>query len=143
MRNNTTLRKIADAHALVRDVTESGVVVSAFGELDFLVSPELERSLREGATHGLPLVVDMSECRFIDASVITVLVRMHGLLGDRFNIVAPPGCNTRRVLDLVELSERLSMYSSVRAALGGLGPRSVRENRLIPQLSQLVIEQAR
>jgi anti-anti-sigma regulatory factor len=93
------------AHAFVRDITKFGVVAYAFGELDLCVSADFEQFLLESAPYGRALIVDLSECRFIDASAVSALLRVRRRLGDRFHIVARPGCIAYRILEILGLAK--------------------------------------
>jgi anti-sigma B factor antagonist len=48
-------------------------VVSVSGELDIATCPELEEVLK--AANGVPLVLDLKRCTFIDSTGISVLAR--------------------------------------------------------------------
>jgi anti-anti-sigma factor len=96
-------------HALVRDVTKFGVVVYAFGELDLCVSSDFEQFLLESAPYGRAVVVDLSECRYIDASAVSALLRVRARLGDRFRIIAPPKCIAYRIFEILALTKILGV----------------------------------
>ncbi len=132
MHKDAGLGRMDTGYALVIDVTDGAAIVSVFGELDLCVSADLEASLVERENAGRPVVADMSECRFIDASVVTALLRARGRLGDRLCIVAPEGCATHRLLQIVELVGPLRVYPSVREALGSEASAPVRTLEAAP-----------
>jgi anti-anti-sigma regulatory factor len=102
--------------ALVRDATNFGTTVSAFGDFDFSTSPALEEQLLEAGIDGAPLAVDMSECRYLDASAMSVFIRVQKRFGERLRIVAPPGCAAFRLLRLCDLIGPLGVYRNVAEA---------------------------
>jgi anti-anti-sigma factor len=74
-------------------------VVAARGELDLTVVDGFRRVRDEAMRAGLPLVIDLSDCEFIDVAGMACIIRtLHA--GHAFAIVgAPP--NVRRTLDLI------------------------------------------
>ena len=90
------------------------------GEHDVSTVPALADALEQAAAHANALV-DLSECTFIDSSVIAVLLRAaqaaherHGL----FVLVIPPEQErVSRVADLTGLVELLDVRASRDAAL--------------------------
>ena len=72
-------------------------VVALHGELDCQSAPELADALSQAATNGRPVVVDLSELRFIDSSGLHVLMSGGSANGGGHRIlVCPPG-NVARV----------------------------------------------
>jgi len=103
----------------------------AVGELDIVVVPRvLERftALLAGAT---AVVLDVSAVTFLDSSGLRLVDRLARECGGRgapFRVVAPPGCASRRVLEIVEMTasvmdDRLAAESAVRAELSARAPR--------------------
>jgi anti-sigma B factor antagonist len=98
-------------HALFQDAEPAIVVetpgpdgyaasVALVGEHDLATAPELAEALRETAG---PVLVDLSQCTFIDSTVIGALVRAHRGLqahGHRLDVRAAEGTQVRRALDV-------------------------------------------
>jgi anti-anti-sigma factor len=105
--------------------------VSAFsvrGELDMNTAPELERSLEEAISKGDPLVmIDLSECEFIDSTGIALLVRAWRQLdrdaggdGSGRLVVCCVNHQVRRLLTITGLEASISMQEDRSAALAEL-----------------------
>jgi anti-sigma B factor antagonist len=78
MHVHTRLRTIEEA-AVTQPVTVSAVppytVVTATGELDLVIAPELRRRLQEVLDGGVTeVVVDFSGATFVDSTILGVLV---------------------------------------------------------------------
>lgn len=97
-------------------------VLRATGELDVLgVVPLLEQvpDLVKGAT---AVVLDLCDVSFFDSSGIRLVdhvSRACGEAGAGFRVVAPPGGRSRRVLELVGMSDGLA-EDDLDAALASL-----------------------
>ena len=97
-------------------------VLRATGELDVLgVAPLLEQvpDLVKGAT---AVVLDLSGVTFFDSSGVRLvdhLSRQCAASGAGFRVVAPPGSRSRRVLELVGMSDPLA-EDDLDAALASL-----------------------
>ncbi len=76
------------------------VVVAFSGELD-LYGVERVRAALE-AVDG-PAIIDLSDVRFIDASVLTELVRLRKRVGDCVTLVVPAP-HIRRTLEIVRFA---------------------------------------
>jgi anti-sigma B factor antagonist len=94
--------------------------VDVRGEHDLSTAPALVEALERAAGHANALV-DLSECTFIDSSVISALLRAAQAAqtrGDRFVLVIPPSQErVSRVADLTGLVELLDVRASREAAL--------------------------
>ena len=103
---------------------DSGVAaLHVSGELDLGSVGKLEAKIGQALAQGsAPLLIDLTDCGFIDSTVLSLLVRLRGRLGDsgrpRLAIVAqdqPLG-----VLRLTRLDRELPVYLSLGDALGAL-----------------------
>jgi len=105
----------------VREVVRRGddVIVRLAGELDLYNAPVLREAL--GAAVEQPprrLVVDLAEVAFVDSTALGVLLETRGLLPDRDGFVlAAPGVETRRTLQVSGLDRHIRVANSVEAAL--------------------------
>jgi anti-sigma B factor antagonist len=72
------------------------------GELDMSSRPELDEVLLTAVEQGGPILVDLSELRFIDSTGISALMQAAVVLGDRGCLILHGEQDrVRRVLDLV------------------------------------------
>jgi anti-anti-sigma factor len=94
--------------------------VDVRGEHDLSTVPVLVEALERAAGYANALV-DLSECTFIDSSVIAALLRAaqaSQARGERFVLVIPPSQErVTRVADLTGLVELLDVRASREAAL--------------------------
>jgi anti-sigma B factor antagonist len=110
---------------------DSGVaVVQVSGELDLASVGKLEAKIEQALAQGpAPLLIDLTDCGFIDSTVLSVLVGLRRRLGDstspRFAVVAqdqPLG-----VLRLTRLDREMPVYPSLAEALSVLEVLGVTE----------------
>jgi anti-anti-sigma factor len=105
---------------------ESGVrVVSIRGELDLGTAPELEGPLEEAIGANEPLLIDLSECEFIDSTGIAMIVRAWQRLSDGDGdggrvMICSVNEQVRRVLEITGLEVSIPVHDSRDAALVAL-----------------------
>jgi anti-anti-sigma factor len=106
----------------VRQVTDHVWLVEALGEHDLANAKRFEDALQGVFDAGSRLVLDLSGARFIDSSIVRVImsakVRADKHQDDALVIVAPPDSLARRVLDLGEHVTILDDRSAGLAAVG-------------------------
>jgi anti-sigma B factor antagonist len=104
---------------------EGGVrVVSVRGELDLGTAPELEGPLEDAIGAEAPLLIDLSECEFIDSTGIAMIVRAWQRLGEGGNgrvVICSGNEQVRRVLEVTGLEREIPVRASRDAALAALG----------------------
>jgi anti-sigma B factor antagonist len=94
------------------------VVVSLGGELDLYNADEVREALT-GAADGQPerIVVDLSEVEFIDSTALGVLIEARTKLENRRAfLLAAPGIETRRALEVSGLDRHFGIHDTVDAA---------------------------
>jgi anti-sigma B factor antagonist len=95
-----------------------GTLVQVSGDLDLATSGELEAAL-ERTNVGVLVVIDLTECEFLDSSGLRVLlsaaVRSEAE-GGRVALVAPDP-RIRRVLELTSVESKVSVHETREAAL--------------------------
>lgn len=104
---------------MTRETLSGGaVVVRVEGELDMATSGDLEQAITE-AESGTHLVIDLTECTFLDSSAVRVLVegaRTSERSNGRVSIVArDPGIV--RVLEISAVDTMLPVHDTLDAAL--------------------------
>jgi anti-sigma B factor antagonist len=100
------------------ETVDGGVVVRLAGELD-LYNADAVRVALADAIAGSPqrLVVDLSQVEFIDSTALGVLIEARSKLGKGAVVLASPGAETRRALQVSGLDRHLPVHDSVDAAL--------------------------
>jgi anti-sigma B factor antagonist len=95
------------------------VVVRLAGELD-LHNAELVRAALLDSAAEAPerLVVDLAEVEFLDSTALGVLIEAQRKLEDgRVFLLAAPGLEARRALEVTGLDRHFSLHDSVADAL--------------------------
>jgi anti-anti-sigma factor len=103
-------------------------VVAVRGELDLSTAPELEPPLEEAVSSGdASVLIDLSECEFIDSTGIALIVRTWQRLdssaeGDGTGKVVICSANdqVRRVLEITGLELSIPIHGTREAALAAL-----------------------
>jgi anti-sigma B factor antagonist len=98
--------------------------VNVIGELDQATTPELRRALDEAAgADGGAVLIDLSECGFIDSSGLTLLVEMRRRLAedDRGFAVCCPRTEVRRLLELTGIDAAVGLFETRKDAVSSLG----------------------
>jgi anti-sigma B factor antagonist len=97
-------------------------VVSVAGQLDLHTAPAFEEELLKAADNGAALiVVDLSECEFLDSTALGVLVRVRKRLcedDDRLLLVASHH-NIVKVFEITGLDRAFTIVPTRAAALNG------------------------
>ncbi|HET8527886.1 MAG TPA: STAS domain-containing protein [Gaiellaceae bacterium] len=94
-------------------------VVHLAGELDLYNAHEVREALI-GCCEESPerLVVDLSEVKFIDSTALGVLIEARTKLANRKGfLLASPGLETRRALEISGLDRHFSVHDSLEDAL--------------------------
>ena len=104
---------------VIESVEAKSAVVRVTGELDLATVPQLEQALAERPEGAAGLVIDLSDCTFVDSTCVRLLVgvvRETESAGGRAAIVATdPG--VLRVLEITALDTLVPVHPSVDEAL--------------------------
>ena len=99
--------------------TDSATVIRLAGELD-LHNADVVRAALFGAADGKPqrLVVDLGAVRFVDSTALGVLIEARTKLENRRAfLLAAPGLETRRALEVSGLDGHFAVHDTVDDAL--------------------------
>ena len=106
---------------IVLDRRDGSIVARLSGEVDMsnaaYVRDQLLASIPNDA---LALVLDISDCRYLDSAAIEVVFEVSRRLGRRrqeLRLVMPPDSPLRRVIELTELHTAAPVYESLDRAL--------------------------
>ena len=95
-------------------------VVTLAGEHDISTSESLEQALERAAANS-NVLVDLSDCTFVDSTVITVLIRTSEAVkagGEQLVLVIPPAQRAiARIAEMTGLGHLMPLYESRDAAL--------------------------
>jgi anti-anti-sigma factor len=100
-------------------------VLTVRGELDLNTAPELEEALAEG--NGVGVLVDLSDCEFIDSTGIAVIVRAWQRLdrdgggeGSGHLVICCNNHQVQRLLKITGVESSISTHEKRDAALAEL-----------------------
>jgi anti-sigma B factor antagonist len=101
------------------DRKDGAVVVHLTGELDLYNAPAVREALFEVAAESPDrLVVDLTDVEFIDSTALGVLIEARTKLSNRRAfLLASPGLETHRALQVSGLDRHLPVHESVDSAL--------------------------
>ena len=94
-------------------------VVKLGGELDLYNAPQVRDALSEACSDSPQrVVVDLSEVEFIDSTALGILIEARTRLDNRRAfLLAAPGLETRRALEISGLDRHFGVHDSVSEAL--------------------------
>lgn len=108
----------------VSDLDNGIQAIAVRGELDLSTAPDLERPLEEVLESGEgPVLVDLSECDFIDSTGIALIVRAMQRLeseSGRNLVVCSYNDQVRRVLDITGLDVTIPVHRTRDEALASI-----------------------
>src|SRR5437868_2861455 len=102
-------------------------VISLAGELDYLTAPALVEAI-DAYDGDRPVVVDLSELRFLDSSGLHALMMARS--ESRTLVIVCPEGNVGRVLSIVRLELALPLYERLDDAVAALHSTRRRTPRL-------------
>jgi anti-sigma B factor antagonist len=98
---------------------DGSVVVSLAGELDLYNAHAVREALLECAAEAPErLIVDLSAVKFIDSTALGVLIEARTRMANRRGfLLAAPGLETRRALEISGLDRHFAVHESLDQAL--------------------------
>jgi len=109
---------IDDLEVVVEQLPAGGAVVRVTGELDLANVWALREKL-ESTSPSAPLVVDLTECSFLDSSAMRALLetaRKAEPVSGRVAVVAPAG-GIRKALEIAGVDTVVPIHSTLAEAL--------------------------
>jgi anti-sigma B factor antagonist len=110
------LRKAA---VLSVDRRNGVAIVQLAGELDLYNAPTVREALAEVSADGTErVIVDLAEVEFIDSTALGVLIEARSRFANRRAfLLAAPGLETRRALEISGLDRHFAVHDSVDSAV--------------------------
>lgn len=101
----------------VGDLEQGARTISVRGELDLSTAPELEGALDQALESGEgSVLIDLSECEFIDSTGIALIVRawqrLHGGDNGRALVICSQNNQVRRVLEISGLELSIPVHTT-------------------------------
>ena len=111
-------RQLREQPVMGVEERDGGVLVRLGGELDLYNADRIREALLEAAKRGPQrLVLDLEQVEFIDSTVLGALIEARASLPERRGLLlAAPGLETRRALQVSGLDRHLPVHDSVDEA---------------------------
>jgi anti-sigma B factor antagonist len=98
-----------------RTIVDGVQMVTIHGELDLSNAPRVREILRQAAADtARPLVIDLSECEFVDSTGLATL--LHGAKpaqdGESNVALVSPGGEVRRLLELTAIDRTIPVFET-------------------------------
>jgi anti-anti-sigma factor len=100
--------------AIVRDAEPRRVTLHVFGDVDMSTVGELSDAIKEIATDGDSLLINLSKCRYFDSSGLRALVEARKTLGARLSILVDPKSQIFRVMHIVEFDKLFKIVTELQ-----------------------------
>jgi anti-anti-sigma factor len=94
------------------DTAANAALIKVVGGLDMMSSHLLNDAIVVAGTDSVVLV-SLEDCSSLDSTILSVLVRHHRHMAERFVLVAPKGSYVRRILEMCGLDSALHIVSSL------------------------------
>jgi anti-sigma B factor antagonist len=107
------------APVLSIDTIDEGRIVRLAGELDLYNAPAVREALTEATSDGPKrVIVDLTQVEFIDSTALGVLIEARTKLPNwKGFLLAGPGLETRRALEISGLNRLFTVHETVDEAL--------------------------
>jgi anti-sigma B factor antagonist len=98
--------------------SDGAIVISLAGELDLYNAATVREALLECCSETPErLIVDLSNVKFIDSTALGVLIEARTRMANRRGfLLAAPGLETRRALEISGLDRHFAVHESLEAA---------------------------
>lgn len=105
------------SEVLALEIGSATALVRVLGELDYLSAEQLSAAIgRVGNGGSRTVIVDFTQCRYIDSSVLTALIRSGKTLGNALRLVIPEGSQIRRMFAITNLDQIIRIDASLESA---------------------------
>jgi anti-sigma B factor antagonist len=84
-------------------------VLAVYCELDIGSAAWFADAIEDRLRQELPLIVDLSDCPYLDSTILNVLIRASNAEPGRVGIVVPAGTRIRRIFSIAGLEEPLQI----------------------------------
>ncbi len=102
----------------MRSYSRGGALVFELcGEHDVSTIPQIEPAIANAIADEPRIVFDLTECTYLDSSIVSMLLRSYKLLSKRMRIVAPASSQARRVLGVTQFDKYVKVFPDVNEAL--------------------------
>jgi anti-anti-sigma factor len=113
-------------------IDHSAALICVEGEFDLATAEQVEHAAELAIAMRSPVLLDLSECRFIDSSGLRTVLQIHGELTDGEGKSAPlavvANSEIRRLFSLTAIDLRVPVFLTREQALQSLGASRSRIN---------------
>jgi anti-sigma B factor antagonist len=108
---------------ITTETIETGIqLISVHGELDLSTAPRLEEQLTAARSgEGISVLIDLSECEFIDSSGVSLIVRgwrdLETKEGDERLVLCCPKDQVKRLLRITGVEGSISIHDEITEAV--------------------------
>ena len=103
-------------------------VVSVAGEVDLYTAPDLAQALELNGSAGGRVVLDLSDCTFIDSTGLGVLIDARRRLGAEVLSIVAASVEVIRAFELTRLDRHFVLHSTLGSALNGSAANGWHDN---------------
>jgi anti-anti-sigma factor len=102
--------------ATVREAVDDGFMLHVFGEVDLCEAAEFSAAIDAVAAAGFPVLVNLTECRYIDSSGLGVLARATKRFGTHLKLLVAANSQIARVIGITQLDRVIATSYAEQAA---------------------------
>jgi len=121
---NTPADRVHRNRVELETPTAALAVVSLVGDHDLADDEPLRQALDLAGARRRHLIVDLTECTFIDSTVVSLLLHAQGEIvsdGGRFGLVLPPIGPVRRTAEVMYFASMFPLHDTRAAAMAATG----------------------
>jgi anti-anti-sigma factor len=100
-------------------LAEDTRIVTVRGELDLYTAPEFERALGLNGAAGGRVVVDLTDCTFLDSTGLGILIAADRHNGGNGLLIVASSLEVLRAFGVSGLDRQLTLHPSIESALNG------------------------
>jgi anti-sigma B factor antagonist len=100
------------------------LIIAVSGELDLDTAPEFEQRLREAAGSEYPVLINLTDCEFIDSTGVALIVRswqqIDSTAGNGGNgrlVLCCPSSQVKRMLEITGVEDSIALADDVDGAI--------------------------
>lgn len=104
------MRGASELVRLHQEIDGGDHVIEVSGEIDVYTSPLLASALNE-ASDASRIILDLTDCRYVDASALSLFVKTHRRSRGRLVLIVPGGL-VRKALSITGLDRQIPVVAS-------------------------------
>lgn len=89
--------------ATVLEVVDNGHMLHVFGDVDLCEAEDFATAIDEAAADGDPVLVNLTKCRYMDSSGLSILIRANKRYGTQLRLIIAENSIIARIVRLTSL----------------------------------------